>query len=449
MPAPKLPRDPKLERALIVSAANQAYIGDGKLYRLMEMANAEDFDVAAHRPVWATLDALTHERQALFYVTLVLERLGWTTEDWGRFCADVESITWEADLFRAAERVHDLACRRKLILVGQSLTKLGADPDQDVDDIVSRALRHLGDVTAAVPEVAPARSLAEIMGDDPEHEYAWAVPGLFEFGDSLIITGAEGRGKMTLLRQLAVQLAVGFHPWTGDPFEPLRSLVIDLQDGRRRNERQLRLIARRAGVDPTSHLWAESWQQGLDIIGRRADRRRLEGLVRKHAPDVLVLGPLYKLAMHQPRADAETAEGILDFLEHLRSRYGVMLFLEGHSAKAGAGGFRSYEPYGAQTFMAWPDAGYGLAPKPRDPHGVILRDWRGNRDREAKVWPEALVHGEVWPWVPPNVHYGALRARGQSGRVMEQVLAPGSNGRTSDETFLDRGQDPFDTMGGS
>jgi hypothetical protein len=47
--------------------------------------------------------------------------------------------------------------------------------------------------------------------DDPED---WVIPGLLAREDRLILTGAEGLGKMMLLRQIAVCAAAGLDPFT-------------------------------------------------------------------------------------------------------------------------------------------------------------------------------------------------------------------------------------------
>jgi hypothetical protein len=44
-------------------------------------------------------------------------------------------------------------------------------------------------------------------------------------------------------------------------------------------------------------------------------------------------------------------------------------------------------------------------------YGAQVREWRGNRDRDEKVWPDKITQGIEWPWVPKGSSVLTLRPR--------------------------------------
>ena len=78
-----------------------------------------------------------------------------------------------------------------------------------------------------------ALTLAELL-DLPEQDYDWIIPGLLERGDRLMVTGEEGLGKSSLLRQIAILAAAGIHPFlTSRRIEPIKALIYDAENTRR------------------------------------------------------------------------------------------------------------------------------------------------------------------------------------------------------------------------
>ncbi|MCL5460050.1 AAA family ATPase, partial [Loigolactobacillus coryniformis] len=70
--------------------------------------------------------------------------------------------------------------------------------------------------------------------------YDWLVPGFLERGDRLIVTAGEGGGKSTWLRQTALQVACGVHPWDPNVIVPARNVaIIDLENSQRQVSRRL------------------------------------------------------------------------------------------------------------------------------------------------------------------------------------------------------------------
>jgi replicative DNA helicase len=256
---------------------------------------------------------------------------------------------------------------------------------QAIVDDLSRTAR----AARIAPE--PADELDTFLaGDDPE--YDWLIPGLVERGDRVILTGQEGHGKSTLLRQVAIQAACGLHPFGGDDFPPLSVLYVDLENGVRHTRRQLRTLRLAAGdrYKPTPGLHVECRPGGLNLLDPD-DGQWLLGLAKAQRADILLTGPVYKMAAGDPTLE-ETAKPVSAWLDRLRTEVGCALLLEAHTPYGSGGGRRPERPYGASLWSRWPEFGVFLAPD------GALRHWRGQRDE--RDWPAALQRGGAWPWTP-------------------------------------------------
>lgn len=236
----------------------------------------------------------------------------------------------------------------------------------------------------------------------PEPDYRWIIPNLLERGDRLILTGPEGGGKSTLLRQVAVTTAAGIHPFTEDDIDPLRVLYIDLENSRRHTLRQFApLVAQAPGRIATRHLTPVVRPEGLDLLAA-TDHTWLAQRLDVNQPDLLVIGPLYKLALGDPTSE-EIARHVAFVLDDLRATYDVAMLIEAHQPHR-SNGHRPDRPYGASLWMRWPEFGIALT-------GGFLRHWRGARDE--RDWPVVLRRGGAWPWMTGTVagaNFAALMA---------------------------------------
>lgn len=226
---------------------------------------------------------------------------------------------------------------------------------------------------------------------EPEQPYDWLIPGLLERGDRVILTGLEGRGKSTLLRQIAVQAASGLHPFTGEPITPLRVLYVDLENSRRQVRRKVAELRTTAGDRYRGGLHFTFRPEGLNLAAE-ADLIWLDEQLAAARPDVAVVGPLYKLMGGDPTQEL-VALAVAAALDELRTRHRCALLVEAHTPYAdGAKSSRPKRPYGASLWSRWPEFGLHL-----DPNGT-LDHWRGPRDE--RTWPPALTRGAPWPWMP-------------------------------------------------
>src|SRR5205823_2535829 len=135
-----------------------------------------------------------------------------------------------------------------------------------------------------------------------------------------IVTGPEGGGKSTLLRQLGVQCAAGVHPFDGPDMAPLRVLYVDLENSRRQVRRKLRPLRLAAGsrLDP-QRLSVLVKPDGLNLANA-IDREWLELRLEVNKPDLVLIGPLYKLADGDP-TEEKVAKPVALFLDVMREQF--------------------------------------------------------------------------------------------------------------------------------
>jgi hypothetical protein len=213
--------------------------------------------------------------------------MGWRDEYSEVFRDAAVAVVSDAD---DKGRAHARNIMASLMKVGAEVTVYESPTHKDMADHLGAGYgledlvetRVSGDETA--PVLAPDLWQFLAAGDDA---YDWLVQDLFERGDRLMVTGAEGLGKSVWCRQLLVQLTAGIHPFRHEQtIQPLRGLVVDCENSPRQNRRHygalaglsvtkgrrvpeggLRLIHRPEGIDlvrgddasaPTNPMWCTS-----------------------------------------------------------------------------------------------------------------------------------------------------------------------------------------------
>jgi replicative DNA helicase len=254
--------------------------------------------------------------------------------------------------------------------------------------------------------------LDEFLDRDMPHN--WLVPGLLERGDRLILTGEEGLGKTELATQVACALAGGIHPFTSAPLRDggLRVAIVDCENGQGQTQRRVRRIVgavqnqrvlRQAGyLDWSKHLAIEFRTDGLDLFNG-TDVAWLERYVAATTPDLLLVGPLYKMHTADEN-DSQAARVITSVLDGIRARHGCAVITEAHAGHSkDANGARYMRPRGSALFLGWPEFGLGLRKVKDDDSGnaADLVEWRGNR--EERNWPKMMYRAASetsLPWIP-------------------------------------------------
>lgn len=318
-----------------------------------------------------------------------------------------------------AARIQRLALRRALIAAGRTIAGWGLSPTGDPAELAERAVTLVRDVRDAgrAAEDTPVLDMHDFLA--VEDTYDWIVSGLLERMDRLMLTGAEGGGKSYLLRQFAVTIAAGVHPFTHDPIinGPGKVLVLDCENSAQQSRRQYRklmnIAEKRHRPVRRGQLHIDVRPEGVDLTtaeGRAWLMRRVETVM----PDVLVIGPVYQLHAGDPNSE-EQARKVTLALTEARLTANCALIMEHHAAKANGLGQRSLAPVGSGLWMRWPEFGFGLRPVEDDKtademRGRRLVPWRGLRD--DRQFPAFLCQGDAgeWPWktyTPVDTNTGA------------------------------------------
>lgn len=241
-------------------------------------------------------------------------------------------------------------------------------------------------------------------------ESSFVIPRVLATGDRWLLTGFEGHGKSTFCRQLAVQVAAGIHPWTGEDMEPQKVMVVDSEnhpDQVLESWRELIGLAARLGrpVQRGMLILQEEWDNTINL-NEESGRRWLLERTRAHEPKLIVVGPLYNLSS-QDLSEHKVVHEMKTAINEARAICGSAVIMEHHAPHRGNGDKeRAVRPYGSSTFLKWPDFGYGL--KPEDDEGYYeLQKTRFPRVRK-RHFPGWMRWGKPntleWPWMALTDH---------------------------------------------
>lgn len=378
------------------------------LFRLPQIIAA----VRDGREIWV----VEGEKDALSLVGMGLEATC-SIGGAGKWRSEYAEALREAVVTIVADRdepgqAHARKAAESLVAVGAAVRIVEAAEGKDVTDHLNagRSLGELVETYTSDIEVKTdlAPDLWEFIATEDE-PYDWIVKGLLERGDRLMLTGFEGAGKSVLGRQLAVTIAAGLHPFTFEEIEPRRVLVIDCENSEAQSRRHYRALAstsicyqRRV---PEGGLRLIHKPEGLDLT-RDADAAWVLERVTAHKPDILFIGPFYRL--HAANMNDELpARKTIQVLDAARTRANCALVIEAHAGHSEGANGRNVRPTGSSLLLRWPEFGYGMRPvkDANGPSGRLVEfvPWRGARDQ--RDWPQHLVRSErlnEWPWLAEN-----------------------------------------------
>lgn len=392
------PQDIPAERAVL-----GACLASPAAYRAAAaILSDEDWYRPAHLAIWQLMRRVAATGEPVDPIT-VNSALATADEHTRRqvsgvYLADLYgSVLTAANVDAYARRVADAGLRRRLI--------------QAAEGVVQRA-RELDDSSAAaewaVTEMTIARDtqhtpdpndvdVHSLLGEHVSEE--WVIPGLLARGDRFVLTASEGLGKSTLLRQLAVTTAAGLQPFRREVTEPQRVLVVDCENSRKLSRDRYRPLVLQA--DAQNHpvedrLRIDIRPSGLNLLSP-SDAALLLRTVERNRPDLLVIGPIYRLHEDDPN-DERVARKTAAVLDQAR-QIGCAVVTEAHTPHTDGHGGHMLRPVGSSLWKRWPEFGYCLKlTSDSDYHARLCRliPWRGPRDE--RQWPEMLAAGGEWPW---------------------------------------------------
>jgi hypothetical protein len=363
--------------------------------------DGKDFWEPVHEHIWDALARLDRGGKNVDPVT-VLAIIKSQPEAVQALPGLVTSVALPDHVGEYAETVRSWAIKRRIETTAKQVAQQALNPDANaVGYAASVASQFAAIRDSGVTDDVTAKTLAEVLAE-PDDEPDWLIPGLLERQDRLIITGDEGLGKSHLLRQFAICASAGVDPWdTSRRFDPIKTAIFDCENTERQIRRNVRGItafathygqadaAERVNLRPSARLEITR-DKDLALIHRELDAQQ---------PDLVIIGPLYRLVPRAIQTDDDAAP-VLAALDTIRDR-GIALLIEAHSGHAiGKGGTRDMRPRGSSALLGWPEFGYGL----RDlglngkTHCEFIA-WRGNRSE--REWPRALRRADDGVrWIP-------------------------------------------------
>lgn len=316
-------------------------------------------------------------------------------------------VTWPAIAEHVegyAETVREWSIRRQMWNATSSLRQKLANPETDVAGLSSKTVADFASIRdRGTVEDAQSITLGELLAQEDD-EPDWLIPGLLERRDRFMLTGEEGLGKSYLLRQIAIMGAAGLDPFDpGVRIKPFSILIIDCENNAKQVKRKARPVvefARRYGQGDPDRVNVLCSSR-VDIVSDR-DLARIHREIDACQPDLVVIGPLYRLTPRALQTDDEAAP-VLAALDSIRDR-DIAMLIEAHAGHSiGSGGNRNLRPRGSSALLGWPEFGYGMA---RLADGFAdLVPWRG--DRDERNWPDRMRRcNQRIRWVPVEGAFG-------------------------------------------
>lgn len=409
--------NPEAERALL----GAILLEPPRAALLRDHVDPADFDEPRNEQIWNAIYAVVdnHIDPDPITVTDRLRETGELKRIGGAYVpALLGACPSPANAEQYATQIRNAARLRHVDIIATKLKHLANTGSPDgLDTALAESLQTLDDGVARVGPRHAALiripNIDELLAVDDTDTYDWVIPGLIEAQERIILTAEEGAGKSTLLRQIGITGASGIHPFTGDRFDPVSVLHVDVENNARQSRRRYRPLRIQAGdnLNP-NNLHIEIRVEGMDLT-QPEDRDWLLKTVSAVQPDLLLIGPIYKLANGDPNEET-SAKPVAMAIDEIRARTDCAVILEAHVPKATGGSRkRPMEPYGWSGWMRWPEVGIFMA------KDGTLTHWRGAR--EERDWPAELKRGGTWPWTPtllkPDENWVAIqKARVDAGK---------------------------------
>lgn len=376
--------------------------------RVQRIVKPTDFYRPANGAIYAAILRLWGEGKKVDPITVAdalksdgnLERCGGSAELLSR----VAGVPTTTSAPRYAEIIVNKSMYRSALGIANEITEAAYSQSMEPQRIIEEAIRALGAANINLGDVPDAVwTLDDYLNQPPEDSPEWIVEDIIRQGWRIMVVAAEGAGKTTLFRQVAICAAQGIHPFLHSPIPPKRTLIVDCENPQDSIVDVCTPIRdqalRTAGQDYDSgRAWLWWKPQGIDLRSR-SDRIRLESVIQHVKPDLVAIGPVYKIyQVNAHENDELAAREVMATLDDLRTRYSFGLMMEHHAPK-GTGNKREMMPFGTSLWLRWPELGISmepLDPSREDASHLKIGRWRG--DRLKNEWPKEIRWSTIWPW---------------------------------------------------
>jgi hypothetical protein len=379
--------------------AERALLGDlltlpHRIAEIRDRVAASDFINPDHAAVFGAVQGLHDTGQKVDVYTVAAELRG-VVDDPKSLLLGL-SKHGAGGFKRYADIVVGHSVRRKVIAVCGEVYEWARADVGDPLDLLDRARGLFSTIdtpTADLP--GDFYGFDEFLDRGVEARSPWVVQGLLRRDWRALLVAGEGAGKSVIQRSFALMCASGVHPFAHVEIPKVRTLLVDLEnpdDAILGSCLPIREQARRIGRYEPGRAWLWHRPGGINIRSR-GDRSTFDAILTAAQPELVCVGPLYKLYRRERNeTDEQAAEACQQALDDLRTRHRFGLLVEHHAPK-GHAGVREMTPYGSSYWLRWPELGFGLVPE----NGrLMLKRWRG--DRLPSAWPESICRDDAGPW---------------------------------------------------
>lgn len=389
-----VPHDVGAEQALLASLI----CDPSRMDETRHLVAPSDFYVPLHQRVYGVIDRLYLEGRLRSYdVVTLVDALRAEGVGQAEVVDLLDDRVWSPQHARIVVR---LSTARRVLFAAEEIKTAANAATMEPDELIDAAQAALSRIelpATSDQRIARLRTVEEFLGDVDATPKPWVVDGLLRRGWRCVIVAGEGSGKTVLMRAIAVAAAAGVHPLAHSSVKPVTSLIVDLENPEDAIAETLGPLHRRAhAIDPTAkdRTWIEHRPEGVDLRSRTG-RLDLEAVIQVAQPDLVCMGPIYKMYRTKASESDELAAGeVMAFLDDMRHRYGFALVLEHHAPKGGAGG-RDILPHGTSLWLRWPELGLKLT-RAQAKNVFDVGRWRA--DRVKCAWPDQVKRGGDWLW---------------------------------------------------
>lgn len=370
-----------------------------------------DFYKPIHQTMWAAIENIWRRGDPIDAVTVSGEMTEMDADFDSGMLMELQAATPSISRARVyADRIVRASRLRAVVAANAESTDAAFQPNADPDAIHSLIVSLANDQRILPRDVKLPDSLLS-MGEfldrilkRPDDENEVIVPSMLKKRWRALFISTEGTGKSMMLRQIATLVANGLHPFVagGMVIPPRRVLIIDAENPEDVIVEQAEMIDCLAKTSLSHNDNLKIWhvEGGLNLRQRK-DQAQMEAVVQHVRPELVTMGPIYKLYANGNTDLEQSATEFVSFLDGLRARFGFALLMEHHAPK-GSGGSRELVPFGSSVWQRWPEFGFKLLPGDRDEagHPQMLRVRRFRGDRVRAQWPRDLVRGSQVDGVP-------------------------------------------------